>query len=339
MDLKDFTFDLPEELIAQEPLFERDSSRLMTVPRKDGSVGHHLFREFPRYLMPGDLLVLNDTKVIPTRLLGVKPTGGQVELLLVERTDSSGGEQWKCLARPGKGLKPGTKVLFDGVEAEMMGQDEEGLFLCRFSSALDLEKLGKVPLPPYIRREATQADSRRYQTVFAGVDGAVAAPTAGLHFTEKLLEEIKGKGVEVCRVTLHTGPGTFMPVRVEKIEEHRMMRERYKIDAAVFSSIVKAKKEGRRVVAVGTTSTRALEAAAASGFDAPVLEGATNLFIYPGYRFKVVDALLTNFHLPESTLLMLVCAFAGRELVLEAYKEAVQKGYRFFSYGDAMFVS
>lgn len=339
MDLKDFTFDLPEELIAQEPLGERDSSRLMTVARKDGAIGHRLFRDLPEYLRPGDLLILNDTRVIPTRLLGAKPTGGKVELLLVEKISSAGAEQWKCLARPAKGLKPGTKALFGGgVEAEMLGQDEEGLYICRFSGALDLKRIGKVPLPPYIKREATDADSSRYQTVFAGVDGAVAAPTAGLHFTGQLLEGIKSMGVEVCRVTLHTGPGTFMPVRSEKIEEHRMMRERYRIDESVFSSVVKAKQEGRRVVAVGTTATRALEASVAGGLDSPVLEGSTNLFIYPGYRFRVVDALLTNFHLPESTLLLLVSAFAGRELVLKAYGEAVRKEYRFFSYGDAMFI-
>jgi S-adenosylmethionine:tRNA ribosyltransferase-isomerase len=337
MDLKDFTFDLPERLIAQEPLPERDSSRLMTLSRKTGTIGHRFFRDLPEFLRPGDLLVLNDTKVIPTRLIGAKPTGGKVELLLVEKTSET-AEEWKCLAKPAKGLKPGTKALFSGIEGEMLGQDEEGLFIFRFTGALDLMKIGHVPLPPYIRREATGADSRRYQTVFAGVDGAVAAPTAGLHFTESLLEAIKARGVEVCRVTLHTGPGTFMPVRVEKIEEHRMMRERYRIDESVFSRVAAAKDEGRRVVAVGTTSTRALEASVAGGFASPVLEGSTNLFIYPGYRFKVADALLTNFHLPESTLLMLVSAFAGREFVIEAYKEAVRKEYRFFSYGDAMFI-
>lgn len=338
MDLKDFTFDLPERLIAQEPLPERDSSRLMTLSRKDGSLSHRLFMDFPGLLRPGDLLVLNDTKVIPTRLLGVKPTGGRVELLLVEKT-SSAPEEWKCLAKPAKGLKPGTIVLFDdGVEAEMTGQDEEGLTTCRFSAPLDLERIGRVPLPPYIRRQATDADSSRYQTVFAGSEGAVAAPTAGLHFTGKLLDEIRARGVEVRALTLHTGPGTFMPVRVENIKEHRMMKERYRIDQGVFSSVVKAKEEGRRVVAVGTTSTRALEAAFATGFDNPALEGSTGLFIYPGYSFRVVDALLTNFHLPESTLLMLVCAFACREFVLEAYRQAVGMEYRFFSYGDAMFI-
>lgn len=338
MDLKDFTFDLPDRLIAQEPLAERDSSRLMTLKRKGGLIAHASFRDFPGLLRPGDLLVLNDTKVIPTRLLGAKPTGGRVELLLVEKLATDGLEEWKCLAKPGKGMKPGAKVFFDGVEGSFLGLDSEGLFLFRFSCPLDLEKIGKVPLPPYIRRAAIEADSVRYQTVYAGVEGAVAAPTAGLHFTGPVLDEIKGCGVEVCRVTLHTGPGTFMPVRVEKIEEHRMMRERYAISPEVSEAVVRAKKDGRRVVAVGTTSTRALEACFRDGLGSPVLEGSTDLFIYPGYSFRVVDALLTNFHLPESTLLMLVSAFAGRELVLEAYAEAVRQGYRFFSYGDAMFI-
>lgn len=337
MQLKDFTFDLPERLIAQSPLAKRDASRMMVVLRKDGAISHREFTHLPDYLRAGDLLVLNDTKVIPTRLLGVKPSGGKVELLLVEKT-SIEPEEWKCLAKPGKGLKPGTKVLFDGVSAEMLGNDDEGLFLCRFEGPLDLYRHGKVPLPPYIRREATTADSSRYQTVFAGKDGAVAAPTAGLHFTDELLNTLRAKGVEVAFVTLHTGPGTFMPVRVEKIEEHRMMRERYRIEGGVFDRVRKAKEEGRRVVAVGTTSTRALEASVRDGFSSPRLEGATDLFIYPGFEFKVVDALLTNFHLPESTLLMLVSAFAGRELVLKAYREAVEREYRFFSYGDAMFI-
>lgn len=337
MELKDFTFDLPERLIAQEPLAKRDASRMMVVSRKDGAVRHCSFIDLPTFLRPGDLLVLNDTRVIPTRLLGVKPTGGKVELLLVEKT-SDKAEEWKCLAKPGKGLKHGTTVLFDGNKAEMLGQDDEGLFLCRFESPLDLHKQGKVPLPPYIRREANDADSSRYQTVFAGKDGAVAAPTAGLHFTEELLSMLKEKGVEVAFVTLHTGPGTFMPVRVDNIEEHRMMRERYRIEGPVFERVRKAKEEGRRVVAVGTTSTRALESCVRDGFAKPRLEGATDLFIYPGFEFKVVDALLTNFHLPESTLLMLVSAFAGRELVLKAYREAVEREYRFFSYGDSMLI-
>lgn len=337
MRLEDFTFDLPERLIAQEPLARRDSSRMMVLSRKEGTVSHREFTRLPEYLREGDLLVLNDTRVIPTRLLGSKASGGKVELLLVERS-SGPQEEWKCLAKPGKGLKPGTRVFFDGIEAEMLGQDDEGLFLCRFSGPLDLRKYGKVPLPPYIRRAATDSDSSRYQTVFAGKDGAVAAPTAGLHFTDELLTGLKAKGVEVSFVTLHTGPGTFMPVRVENIEEHRMMRERYRIEEAVFKKVAKAKDEGRRVVAVGTTSTRALESSVRYGFSSPRLEGATDLFIYPGFEFKVVDALLTNFHLPESTLLMLVSAFAGRELVLRAYREAVANEYRFFSYGDSMLI-
>lgn len=336
MELKDFTFDLPERLIAQEPLAKRDASRMMVLSRKDGRVSHRMFAELTEFLKPGDLLVLNDTRVIPTRLLGRKATGGQVELLLVEKTEDA--EEWKCLAKPGKGLKPGTRVSFDGIFAEMLGQDSEGLFLCRFSQPLDLHKYGKVPLPPYIRRDATDADMSRYQTVFAGVDGAVAAPTAGLHFTDEVLNTLKAKGVEVSFVTLHTGPGTFMPVRVEKIEEHKMMKERYRIENSVFERVKKAKEENRRVVAVGTTSTRALEACVKDGFDKPRLEGATDLFIYHGFEFKAVDVLLTNFHLPESTLLMLVSAFAGRELVLSAYREAVEKEYRFFSYGDSMLI-
>lgn len=338
MDLKDFTFDLPERLIAQEPLEKRDSSRMMVLNRKDGAVSHRAFTDLPEFLRPGDLLVLNDTRVIPTRLLGRKATGGQVELLLVERVSEGGGEEWTCLARPGKGLKTGTRVYFDGIEAEMLGQVEEGLFLCRFSGPLDLHMHGKVPLPPYIRRQPTEADISRYQTVFAGRDGAVAAPTAGLHFTDEMIGRLRAKGVDVAFVTLHTGPGTFMPVRAEKIEEHRMMRERYRIDESVFNRVKEAREEGRRVVAVGTTSTRALEACVREGFSSPKLEGATDLFIYPGFEFKAIDALLTNFHLPESTLLMLISAFAGRELVLKAYKEAVEKEYRFFSYGDSMLI-
>lgn len=337
MELKDFTFDLPERLIAQEPLERRDASRMMVLSRADGAVSHRMFADLPGHLRPGDLLVLNDTRVIPTRLLGRKATGGRVELLLVEKTPAP-GEQWKCLARPGKGLRPGTRVLFDGLSAEMLGQDEEGLFVCGFSGPLDLDRLGSVPLPPYIRRQATDADSDRYQTVFAGVDGAVAAPTAGLHFTGEMLSALKASGVEVAFVTLHTGPGTFMPVRSERIQEHRMMRERYRIEEAVFERVARAKDEKRRVVAVGTTSTRALEASVRHGFSSPRLEGATDLFIYPGFEFRAVDALLTNFHLPESTLIMLVCAFAGREFVLRAYKEAVEREYRFFSYGDSMLI-
>ncbi|HEY4707109.1 MAG TPA: tRNA preQ1(34) S-adenosylmethionine ribosyltransferase-isomerase QueA [Thermodesulfobacteriota bacterium] len=332
MELKDFEFDLPERLIAQRPLPERSSSRLMAISRETGTVEHRLFKDLPGFLKPGDVLVLNDTKVIPTRIFGAKTTGGRVELLLVERAEGRG--EWQCLTKPS--LKPGIRILFDGVEGEVTGRDAQGLCTIRFSRPLDLERMGRVPLPPYIRREADEDDRVRYQTVFAGPEGAIAAPTAGLHFTQAVLDEIRAKGVLVRHVTLHTGPGTFMPVRTERIEEHRMMRERYSIPRETFEAIAKAKKEGRRVVGVGTTSTRALEASVMDGFDEPVLDGATDLFIYPGFRFRAIDALLTNFHLPGSTLLMLVSAFAGRELILRAYAEAVQKEYRFFSYGDAM---
>ncbi|WKZ33250.1 MAG: tRNA preQ1(34) S-adenosylmethionine ribosyltransferase-isomerase QueA [Thermodesulfobacteriota bacterium] len=338
MELSDFLFDLPEHLIAQRPLPERDASRLMAVSREAGTIEHGSFRDFPGYLMPGDLLVLNDTRVIPTRVFGKRAGGGKLELLLVERISSSGGEEWRCMARPGKGLRPGSAVFLEGAQGEITGKDEEGLFTVRFDGPVDLERIGNVPLPPYIRREADESDRTRYQTVFAGEDGAIAAPTAGLHFTPGLLDEIRSKGVLVRSLTLHTGPGTFMPVRSEKIEEHRMMRERYSIREDVFKEVARAKKEGRRVVAVGTTATRALESSAISGLDSPVLSGSTGLFIYPGYEFKVVDALLTNFHLPGSTLIMLVSAFAGRGLILRSYAEAVRMEYRFFSYGDAMFI-
>ncbi len=331
MELKDFEFDLPERLIAQRPLPLRSSSRLMAVSRQTGMIEHRSFTDLPGFLRPGDVLVLNDTKVIPTRLFGTKATGGKVELLLIELVE---GDEWQCLSRPS--LKPGTRISFDGVDGEVTGKDADGLCTIRFSRTLDLEQMGKVPLPPYIRREADEDDRVRYQTIFAGPEGAVAAPTAGLHFTQGVLDEIRAKGVLVHHVTLHTGPGTFMPVRTERIEEHRMMRERYSIPIDTFRAVAEAKREGRRVVAVGTTSTRALEASVRDGFEEPLLKGATDLFIYPGFAFRAVDALLTNFHLPGSTLLMLVSAFAGRGLILKAYAEAVQKEYRFFSYGDAM---
>lgn len=341
MELKDFLFDLPERLIAQRPLPERDSSRLMAVSRETGIIEHGSFRDFPGYLREGDLLVLNDTRVIPTRVFGKRAGGGKLELLLVERISSSstsGGEEWRCLARPGKGLKAGSAVFLEGVPGEITGRDDEGLFTVRFNCPVDLEAIGRIPLPPYIRREADETDRTRYQTVFAGEGGAIAAPTAGLHFTPGLIEEIKRKGVLVRSITLHTGPGTFMPVRSERVEEHRMMGERYSIGREVFEEVARAKKDGRRVVAVGTTTTRALESSAVNGLQGPVLSGSTGLFIYPGYEFRVVDALLTNFHLPGSTLIMLVSAFAGRGLILKSYAEAVRMEYRFFSYGDAMFI-
>lgn len=341
MEPKDFDFYLPGHLVAQWPPKERGASRLMVLSRATGEISHRGFRDIKDHLRQGDLLVLNDTRVLPARLLGNKATGGKAEILLTEKLPAAraGKEAWRCMVKPSKGVGPGSRFFFGpGVEAVVLESDADGFRVCEFSAPLDLDRIGRIPLPPYIKREAEEEDGERYQTVFASSDGAIAAPTAGLHFTEPLLDEIRGMGVEVHRITLHTGPGTFMPVRVKEISRHRMLPERYSIPEEVFASIARAKKEGRRVIAVGTTSTRALEAAASDGLDNPKLQGATGLFIYPGYGFKVVDALLTNFHLPGSTLIMLVCAFAGRERVLDAYAEAVKEGYRFFSYGDAMLI-
>ncbi|MBI5644378.1 MAG: tRNA preQ1(34) S-adenosylmethionine ribosyltransferase-isomerase QueA [Deltaproteobacteria bacterium] len=340
MEIKDFEFDLPEELIAQYPLGERDLSRLMVLSRATGSFLHRSFREIHDFFVPGDVLILNNTKVIPTRLIGTKASGGKIELLLVEKLGINGqDEEWSCLIRNSKGLKKGSRLFFDkGVEAEVAASpSSDGLWVSRFNGSPKLEEIGKVPLPPYIRREADSGDKARYQTVFAGREGAVAAPTAGLHFTDELIKIIREKGIEVHFITLHTGPGTFMPVRVDDITRHRMLNEKYDIGVDAFNAVKSAKKEGRRVIAVGTTSTRALEAAARD-FESPVLSGATDLFIYPGYKFKVIDGLLTNFHLPGSTLIMLVSAFAGLDNLLNAYREAVREKYRFFSYGDAMLV-
>jgi S-adenosylmethionine:tRNA ribosyltransferase-isomerase len=349
MELKDFYYDLPLELIAQHPLIERDTSRLMVLKKTSGKVTHGVFGDIKEYLKAGDLLVLNDTKVIPSRITGTKTTGGRVELLLVLKPSGSPGspgseDTWSCMAKPAKGLRPGTKLLFDkGISAKVTCPvDDNGLLIVTFEGMEEgksvPETLGDVPLPPYIRRKTVAEDFKRYQTVYADKSGAVAAPTAGLHFTEKLLAELKALKVEIRYITLHTGPGTFLPVRVDNIEEHKMLLEAYSIPEEVFKAIARAKKEGRRVVAAGTTTTRALEGAIINGLDRPVLSGTTDLFIYPGFTFKIVDALLTNFHLPCSTLIMLVAAFVGKENVLRAYKEAVKQKYRFFSYGDAMFI-
>lgn len=340
MKLADFEFDLPERLIAQHPLAERDASRLMVLDRASGTVSHKAFKDLSLYIHEGDVIVINNTKVIPTRVAAKKPTGGRLELLLVRRLfEDADVERWSCLAKPTKGLKKGLIIeIENGTAAEIDGIDSEGLVICTFKKPFDLERIGSMPLPPYIKRKAAPEDAQRYQTVFAGVDGAVAAPTAGLHFTDATLEGLRNKGVIICQITLHTGPGTFMPVRVEEIEGHKMMRERYSITPEVFATIAKARKEGRRVVAVGTTTTRALESCLLNGLDQPLLDGDTDLFIYPGFHFKAVDALLTNFHLPGSTLIMLASAFGGYDLVMRAYKEAVMEGYRFFSYGDAMFI-
>jgi S-adenosylmethionine:tRNA ribosyltransferase-isomerase len=340
MVLKDFDYPLPAGLIAQRPLEQRGSSRLMVLRRDTGAISNRGFADILGFFRPGDLLVLNDTKVIPARITGSKPTGGRVEVLLVERVEGEGGgEAWSCLVKPGKGIN---KILFDhGIEAEVVGSGPEGLFTLSFKGLNNVgpaERLGAVPLPPYIKREPDQLDLKRYQTVFAEKDGAVAAPTAGLHFTRGLLDDIKGSGVEVLYITLHVGPGTFLPVRTRMVEEHRLLPESYTIRTGVYEKILNAKKENRRVVAVGTTTTRALEAAALSGFETPKLSGRTGIFMYPGFEFKVVDALLTNFHLPCSTLIMLVAAFAGRDHIMKAYQEAVREKYRFYSYGDAMFI-
>jgi S-adenosylmethionine:tRNA ribosyltransferase-isomerase len=327
---RDFDYDLPASSIAQEAA-PRGESRLLVLDRT-GPERHARVRHLPRLLRPGDLLVLNDTRVIPARLFGRSTGGGRMEVLLVERT---GECEWDALVKPGKRARPGARIDFDeGLTAEVTGKGEDRYRL-RFSEPVEphLERLGHIPLPPYIHRPDTPEDRERYQTVYARTPGAIAAPTAGLHFTEDLLEEIEEAGVGIARVTLHVGIGTFRPVSVERIEEHRMDRERYEIGEEAAEAIRKAD----RVVAVGTTVVRTLESAAVETGEVRAGNGSTELFITPGFKFQVVDALLTNFHLPRSTLLMLVSAFAGRERVLAAYEEAVREGYRFYSYGDAMF--
>jgi S-adenosylmethionine:tRNA ribosyltransferase-isomerase len=334
----DFDFELPAASIAQEAA-PRGESRLLVLDR-EGADRHAHVADLPRLLRPGDLLVLNDTRVIPARLFGRRPgTTGRMELLLVERL---GGCEWDALVKPGRRARPGTVIeLEENLTAEVILKREDGRHLLRFSEPIEphLERLGHVPLPPYIHRPDTPEDRERYQTVYARSPGAVAAPTAGLHFTERLLEEIAGAGIEIARVTLHVGIGTFKPVTAERIEDHRMERERYEIGEEAAAAIRRARERSGRIVAVGTTVVRALESAARLS-RGEVLPGAasTGIFITPGYDFQVVDALLTNFHLPGSTLLMLVSAFAGRERVLAAYEEAIGSGYRFYSYGDAMLV-
>ena len=337
---KDFYFDLPKELIAQDPLEDRASSRLLVLDKDTGAVSHHVFREVADYLRPGDCLVLNDTKVIPARLLGQREgTGAHVEVLLLNRLES---DVWEALVRPGKKCRPGTGLTFgDGLlKAQVLETGEEGSRLIRFfyEGIFEevLDRLGEMPLPPYITHKLE--DKNRYQTVYAKYEGSAAAPTAGLHFTQELLEQIREKGVEIVSVTLHVGLGTFRPVKEENVLDHHMHSEHYQVSLEAAEKINRAREAGGRIICVGTTSCRTLESAADEEGKVRPGSGDTDIFIYPGYRFKVLDALITNFHLPESTLVMLVSALAGREQVLEAYEEAVRERYRFFSFGDAMIV-
>ena len=340
MKKEDFYFDLPEELIAQDPLEDRSGSRLLVLDKETGETEHHIFREIVNYLNPGDCLVINDTKVIPARLIGEKEgTGAKVEVLLLKR---KGNDIWETLVKPGRKMKPGARLVFGNglLKAEVIGVVEEGNRLIRFEYEgifeEILDQLGQMPLPPYITHQLE--DKNRYQTVYAKHSGSAAAPTAGLHFTPELLDEIKEKGVEIAHVTLHVGLGTFRPVKVENIQEHHMHSEFYRIEQSEADKINRAKGEGHRVICVGTTSCRTVESAADENGRLRECSGWTEIFIYPGYKFKVLDALITNFHLPESTLIMLVSALAGREHVLAAYEEAIRERYRFFSFGDAMFI-
>jgi S-adenosylmethionine:tRNA ribosyltransferase-isomerase len=335
----DFSYELPPDRIAQEPA-PRGEGRLLVLDA-DAPHRHRRVRDLPGLLRPDDLLVVNDTRVIPARIFGRVVGGETIELLLLERM---GANEWECLARPGRRARPGARLLFaTGLDAEVLNKLEDGRVWVRFAEPVEphLERIGHVPLPPYIRRADEPADRERYQTVFARHPGAVAAPTAGLHFSPELLAALGARGVELRPITLHVGLGTFRPVTASEIEAHRMERERYAVSPESAAAIRAARDDGRRVVAVGTTVVRALEGAAAApgaGGEVAAGEGVTDLFITPGFRFQVVDVLMTNFHLPCSTLLMLVAAFAGRERVLAAYEEAIAGGYRFYSYGDAMLV-
>ncbi|MCW8858690.1 MAG: tRNA preQ1(34) S-adenosylmethionine ribosyltransferase-isomerase QueA [Deltaproteobacteria bacterium] len=343
MLLEDYDFTLPEELIAQAPTTLRDASRLMCLNRHSGVVEARQFTDILEYFVPGDVLVVNDTKVIPARLLGTKKTGGKVEVFLVRRQKNQEGyEDWLCLTRSSRSLKNGTVVHFaSDFQAEVLEVVDAPYRRVRFSCADDfmdmLELFGHLPLPPYIKREDNREDRSRYQTVFAREKGAVAAPTAGLHFTEDVLRNLTAIGVEIVNLTLHVGLGTFLPIRVEDVRQHKMHAESYSISAKTAAAINVARREGRRIFALGTTSARALETAAEDG-ELKSGDGDSEIFIYPGYRFKIVDALVTNFHLPKSTLLMLVSAFAGRDFILSAYQRAVDERFRFFSYGDCMLI-
>ncbi|WP_457677523.1 tRNA preQ1(34) S-adenosylmethionine ribosyltransferase-isomerase QueA [Thermovibrio sp.] len=342
MKVSEFDYYLPKELIAKFPATPRDSARLLVLNRETGQIEHKVFRDIKDYLKEGDVLVLNDTKVIPARLYGELSTGGKVELLLIRQVEP---DVWEVMGRPARKLKPGKVVyISDSLKGEVLEYLGEGRRLVKFtypqgSSFMEiLSKVGHVPLPPYIQRQERPEDREEYQTVFAKKEGSVAAPTAGLHFTKELLSLLEDKGVIIKHITLHVGPGTFKPVKVEEVEKHQMDYETYTVPPETALEVNRAKEEGRRVIAVGTTVVRTLESASDEKGRLKSGEGRTNLFIYPGYKFKVVDALITNFHLPRSTLIMLVCAFGGKERVLNAYKEAVKEDYRFYSFGDAMFI-
>ncbi|WP_278674934.1 tRNA preQ1(34) S-adenosylmethionine ribosyltransferase-isomerase QueA [Acidaminococcus fermentans] len=337
MEVTDFDYDLPEELIAQTPVEPRDSSRLLVMDKKTGELEHRHFYNLPEYLKPGDLLVFNDTRVIPARLHGVKTTGAHVEVFLLTRKNAT---DWEVLVKPGKKLQKGAQIKFsEELSCEILETTDFGGRIARFhyEGIFEeiLDRLGETPLPPYIHEKLK--DSERYQTVYNRERGSAAAPTAGLHFTKELLKKIKDMGVEEVFVTLHVGLGTFRPVNESRIEDHKMHREFYTVSQEAADAINKAKREGRRIIAVGTTSVRTLESAGASG-EMKAGGNWTSIFIYPGYQFRFVDALVTNFHLPQSTLIMLVSALSSRENILHAYKTAVKQKYRFFSFGDAMFI-
>ena len=340
MKRQDFYYELPEELIAQDPLKDRSSSRLLVLDKESGAVSHHVFKEITDYLHEGDCLVINDTKVIPARLIGSKVgTEGKIEILLLKRKENN---VWETLVKPGKKAKIGTKISFgEGLLiGEVVDIVDEGNRLIQFTYEgifeEILDRLGQMPLPPYITHQLE--DKNRYQTVYATHTGSAAAPTAGLHFTPELLEEIERKGIDIARITLHVGLGTFRPVKVDEITEHHMHSEFFQIDEEAAMKINRAKDSGKRVICVGTTSCRTIESAADETGHLKACSGWTEIFIYPGYQFKILDCLITNFHLPESTLIMLVSALAGREHVLAAYEEAVKERYRFFSFGDAMLI-
>lgn len=348
MHINDFDYELPEELIAQKPADKRDASRLLVVHRDTGKTEHRHFYDILEYLKEGDCLVLNNSKVLPARLYGIKEgTGAKIEFLLIKRIE---GDRWETMVRPGKRLKPGDSVMFSEdplLKADIIDYGNDGTRIVEFSYdgifMERLEEIGSMPLPPYIERQSENEDRDRYQTVYCREEGSVAAPTAGLHFTEELLEKAKAKGVELAYVTLHVGIGTFRPVKCENIEDHSMHFEEYHIDEETAETINRAKAEGRRVISVGTTSTRTVESAAYFDEEKDCWqvrsgENSTGIFIYPGYEFRIIDSLITNFHLPKSTLLMLISALYDREKILEVYQEAIRERYRFFSYGDAMFI-